>query len=180
MFKKLLNKFKLCRKRTERPEKKVENKKLPFEKIDVRAGKITFDQRIQLGKIFQEQGREFDMFCKVFQCLHGYTPKVHETKNLLPYYYDIIEGVTHWLQAENTMLQNEPSSEEVSAGIKELSEKIGEFGTIKSLAKNYSKDPDDILAWEYGKVFGILYTDLEEYNYQKRYNKVVERKYRNK
>ena len=151
-----------------------------FSKIDIKAGKMTFDQRIQLGKIFQEQGREFETLCKVFQCLHNYTPKVDDIKNLLPYYYEIIEGLTHWLQAESTLLQNEPTSEEISAGIKELSEKIGEFGTIKSLAKNYSKDPDDILAWEYGKVFGILYTDLEEYKYQKRYNKILERKYHRK
>ncbi len=149
-------------------------------KIDIRAGKMTFGQRIELGKIFQSEESEVSKFELVFECLHEYRPDVKDYKKLFGYFEEIIEGVRFWIEHETALLKYEPTSEELSAGVKELSQRIGEFGTIKALAKNYSKDPDEILAWEYAKVFGILYTDLEESKYQRRYNKIMERKYKNK
>lgn len=147
-------------------------------KIDIKAGKMTFGQRIELGKIFQSDDSDAEKFEKVFICLHEYKPCVQDYEILVPYFKEIIEGITFWIEQETTLLKYEPSAEEISAGINELSSKIGNYGTIKALAKNYSKDPDEVLRWEYGKVFGILYTDLEEYKYQKRFSKVVERKYK--
>jgi hypothetical protein len=146
-------------------------------KIDVKGGKLTYGQRIELGKIFEKSTDEIFLFKGIFSVLHGYSPKIREFKKLLPYFESIIEGLEHWLEAEKA-LNYEPSTEEKQAGIIELGKKIGEFGTIKALAKNYGKEPDEILKWEYGKVFGILYTDLEEFKFQKRYNEVIERKYK--
>ena len=34
-------------------------------------------------------------------------------------------------------------------------------------------DPDEILEWDYAKVFGILYTDLEERKYETKLNKRI-------
>lgn len=150
--------------------------KVILSKIDIKSGDMTFGKRIELGEIFQSEISEIEMFEKVFECLHQYKPKASDYEKLLGYFSDIVEGIRYWLEAETTMLQYEPSSEEMQAGIKELSTKIGEYGTIKALAKAYSKDPDEVLEWKYSKVFGILYTDLEEFKYQKAYNKVLERK----
>lgn len=155
-------------------------------KLDIKAGKFTYNQRIELGKIFEAKSGDFETFFKVFECLHGFTPdikpkteaEIDKLKHLVNYYNEIVEGLQYWINAENTLLKCEPSPEEISAGVKQLTQKIGEYGTIKALAKNYSKDPDEILGWEYGKVFGILYTDLEEHKYQKRYYKVLERRYK--
>jgi len=157
-------------------ETPIQDKKMS--KIDIKGGKLTFGQRIELGKIFQSSENEIVKFEKVFECLHKFKPKATQYKKLLPYFQDIIEGIAFWIEKEQTMLKYEPTAEEMSAGIIELTKKIGEFGTIKALAKNYSKDPDEILEWEYGKVFGILYTDFEEYEFQKRYDKVIEKKYK--
>ena len=99
-----------------------------------------------------------------------------DSKKILPYFKRIIEGLEFWSEQEQTLLKYEPSQEELRAGIKDFSKKVGEFSTIKALAKAYNKDPDDILKWEYGKVFGILYTDLEEFKFNKRYQKVIESK----
>lgn len=149
-----------------------------MEKIDIKGGKLTFGQRIDLGKIFQSDENEIVKFEKVFKLLHDFTPDIAQYNELLPYFNEIIEGIAFWIEQEQTLLKYEPTSEEMSAGIMDLTKKTGEFGTIKALAKNYSKDPDEILKWEYGKVFGILYTDLEEHYFQKRYNKVLEKKYK--
>lgn len=150
-------------------------------KIDIEGGRLTFGQRIELGRIFQDTTTtEVEKFEKTFMCLHQYMPEVNDYKKLINYFQEIIDGLTYWITQEGEKLKYDPTPEEVSAGIKDLSAKIGEFGTIKALAKNYSRDPDEILQWEYGKVFGILYTDLEEHKYQEKYHKVLERKYKNK
>ena len=147
-------------------------------KIDVKGGKLTFGQRIELGKIFQTEDTEVRKFEKVFQLLHFYTPCPDDYSLLLDYFKEILDGLTFWIESETKLLKYEPSPEEIQAGIKDLSAKIGEFGTVKAIAKTYSKDPDEILKWEYGKIFGILYSDLEEYLFQKRLNKVIEQKHK--
>ena len=147
-----------------------------FEKIDIKSGKMTFGQRIELGSIFSSEESEIDKFEKVFRCLHSFTPNPVDYEFLIEYLNDVISGIKFWIEKETTLLVYEPTPEELRAGVRELSRKVGEFGTIKALAKAYSKDPDEVLKWEYGKVFGILYTDLEEYKFQVRYNKVIESK----
>jgi len=146
-------------------------------KIDIMNGKLTFGQRIELGEIFQnDTTSEAQKFEQTFIRLHEYKPEPSEYALLLDYFGEIIHGITYWIEKEQTLLKYEPTSEEVAAGIKEFSSKVGEFGTIKALAKAYSKDPDEILEWDYGKIFGILFTDLEEHKFQKAYNKVIEQK----
>lgn len=148
-------------------------------KIDIKAGDMSFGQRIEIGKILQDTEKgEVQKFKEIFKCLHDYEPKPTEYGKLVSYLDEIIIGIKHWIDLEATLLKYEPTSEEMQAGINELSEKIGEFGTIKALAKTFGKDPDEILEWKYAKVFGILYTDLEEHKFQMRYNKVIERKYK--
>lgn len=141
-----------------------------MEKIDIKAGLMTFGQRIELGKIFANpELDELGKFEQTFICLHENKPKAKEYSKLVPYFMEIVEGIQYWAQQEATLLKYEPTAKEKKAGVKELSIKTGDLGTIKALAKNYHQDPDAILLWQYGKVFGILYTDLEEYKYQLRY-----------
>lgn len=147
-------------------------------KIDVKGGKFTFEQRIELGKIFTSGNDEIIIFKKVFKCLHDYDPILKDLKKLSPYLIEITEGLKFWIEAEQNGLKYEPSDDEKKAGILQLSKKLGELATIKSLAKNFGKDMDEVLKWEYGKVFGILFADLEEYKFQKKYNEVLEQKYK--
>ncbi|MFV0392410.1 MAG: hypothetical protein ACK5KP_11105 [Paludibacteraceae bacterium] len=146
----------------------------------MKAGKLTFGQRIALGKIIEKGGNEYLMMKQIIKAMHDVDVKRKDIIRLKPYIVEIIEGLAYWIEKEIELLNYEPTAEEIQAGISELSGKIGNFGTIKSLAKNYSREPDEILKWEYGKVFGILYTDLEEYKFQKRYNKIIESKFKKK
>ncbi|MDR0541045.1 MAG: hypothetical protein LBH19_02405 [Dysgonamonadaceae bacterium] len=161
------------------PKERNTARHIDSHRIDIKGGKLTFGQRIELGKIFQSGLSPAETFCKVFEALHGYTPETSEYGKLYPYFEEITAGLQFWFEQEK-LLEYKPTSEETQAGIKELSESIGEFGTIKALAKTYHTDPDVILTWQYGKVFGILYTDMKEFEYQRRYDKVIENKYKHK
>ena len=44
--------------------------KVILSKIDIKSGDMTFGKRIELGKIFQSEISEIEMFEKVFECLH--------------------------------------------------------------------------------------------------------------
>jgi len=146
--------------------------------IDVKAGDMTFGQRIDLGKILSSEDNEIDKFEKTFICLHNFKPRPKDYMNLIEYFKKIVTGLKFWIETELVMLKYDPTEEEKRAGVKELMEKIGEFGTIKALAKAYNTDPDIILTWKYSKVFGILHTDLEESKFQSKYQKVIENKFK--
>lgn len=139
---------------------------------------MTFGQRIELGKIVASKKDELTISIEVIKCLHNFTPSRRQIIIVFDYLNSIYEGLLYWSEIESMLLKHEPTTEEKLAGIKDLSKKIGEMGTVKALAKNYGVDPDIILTWKYSKVFGILYTDLQEYKYQLRYNKVIESKYK--
>lgn len=146
-------------------------------RIDIKAGDLTYGQRIELGGIFSDPNSDdLKRFKRTMECLHGAATDMAASEELVGYFEEIIEGLTYWAEQENALLKYEPSDEEKRAGIEEYSRKVGEFGTVKSLAKAYNQDPDTILQWKYSKVFGILYTDLEEYKFNKRFNKELEKR----
>lgn len=153
-----------------------------LERINIKGGKLTYGQRIDLGDLFASQKSEVEKFKEAFRILHDKTPDFSNMKEMqmyVEYFQQIVDGLQFWFEKEKQLLDYKPEQEEIRAGIKELSEKIGSFGTIKTLARNYSQDPDNILKWEYGKVFGIIYTDFEEFKYQKKLHKQYEQKMKN-
>lgn len=145
-------------------------------KIDIKKGEMSFGQRIELGKIFSSNADELLKFEQVFVCLHNFKPKLNEYLKLTDYFSEIVNGIAHWVNVESIMLKYEPTPEEKLAGVKELAIKIGEMATVDAMAEKYSLDPDVILTWNYSKVFGILFTDLEKSKYQKRYRNVIDKK----
>ena len=147
--------------------------------VDIKGGKLTFAQRIELGEIFGDgELPEAEKLERAIKCICGKKPTPKQYGQYLHKFKVIVEGLQYWCEAEAKMLHCEPTAEERSAGIEEYSKNIGVFGTVKAIAKTFRQDPDTVLQWEYGKVFSILYTDLEDYKYQRRLNKVIERKYK--
>ena len=143
-------------------------------KIDIRGGKLTYGQRIELGDILSKEGTSIsEKYVAAMKCLYPdwvqtFTPKWIEWFN------ELVEGLRYWMERETTMLAYQPTSEEIAAGINNLSKKLGPMMTVMALAEKFGKDPDEILQWEYGKVFGLLYADLESFKYQRNYRKVIE------
>ncbi|MCL1936998.1 MAG: hypothetical protein FWF52_01205 [Candidatus Azobacteroides sp.] len=150
--------------------------------IHIQEGELTYKQRIALGELFMSEETYEDKFKETFHILHEIEldfSNNEEMKMFAEYFQEVIDGLQYWINKEKELLDYQPEPEEIRAGIRELGEKISYYGTLKTLAKNYAQDPDKVLRWKYGKVFGILYTDLEEFKYQKRLNKEYEKKYKN-
>lgn len=149
---------------------------IPSDWIDIPGGKFTFGQRIDVGEILRSDRPDAHKLIAILDCIHKNGARGMKTAVRLRYLNYIMEGFTDWFRKEEQLLKHEVTPEEREAGITELSRNIGDFGTVKSIAKTYGKDPDEVLRWEYAKVFGILYTDLEEHKFSQRYNNVMERR----
>ena len=144
-------------------------------KIDIKAGEMTFAQRIELGKIFSSNNSEIVKFEKVFTCLHDFQPRFPEYEELTPYFQEIVNGLVHWVQLEQTTLIYEPTiSEEANLSnrlnVKKTdlinSTKKTQFTlnvidnlTVQTLADNYKVDTKTVLNWKYKDVYKILRAD---------------------
>lgn len=143
-------------------------------KIDIRGGKLTYGQRIELGEILAREGASIsEKYSTVMQCLYPDWVQTF-TPEWVAWFEEVVDGLRYWMQREATMLAYQPTAEEIAAGINNLGKKLGPMMTVMTLAEKFGKDPDEILQWEYGKVFGLLYADLEGFKYQRNYRKVIE------
>lgn len=141
--------------------------------VDVQGGKLTYGQRIELGAILCDAKKSpSERFVEAIACLHpGWKPSFGV--RWFDYYERIVRGVEFWMKQEAAKLHYEPDGDELAAGFRELGDKLGPMMTVMTLAEKFGKDPDEILLWEYGKVFGLLYADLESCKYGKRYRKIA-------
>lgn len=147
-----------------------------IQRIDIQGGQMTFGQRIELGRIITEKElTDIDKMKEGMQCL-GAKWSLRNTSEIVEYWYEVLMGIKYWIEREQTELKYEPSAEEKAAGIAQLSLLVGEMATITALAKDYSKDPDEILEWKYGKVYNLLFTNLQSHLFRERLNKELERK----
>lgn len=129
---------------------------------------MTFGQRIELGRILSEpELSEYERFRQSMLCIDP-TWNVADMKEGVEYFDEVLDGILFWINREKTELKYNPSADELAAGIEVLSLRVGEMSTIMALAKDYSKDPDEILEWKYGKVFNILFTNLQSFLYRDR------------
>lgn len=136
---------------------------------------MTYAQRIELGQIFASGKPESHIFREMFACLAP-DHEVLFSAEEIEYYNEVMEGLLYWINRETKELQYKPTADELAAGIREFSRLVSDMGTITSLAEKFSKDPDEILQWKYGKVYNILYTNKESYLYSRRYNDVIMQK----
>lgn len=137
---------------------------------------FTYGHRVEFESIFSaEDTSEYRKMCLAFKAMYGFTHRLLPMRLRAKVFDKLIRGFKGWIDKEQQMLDYSPTEEEKRAGIKELSEKVGQMSTIKALAKAYSADPDEVLEWPYSKVFIILYTDCEERKYEKKLSKEYER-----
>lgn len=142
-----------------------------MKQVDIKGGQMTFGQRIELGQIITNPDlSEFEQFKQSMLCLD---PKwtVSQIRAGIKYWHKVLEGIKYWVEREKTELKYNPTPEELAAGIEILSLRVGEMSTIMALAKEFAKDPDEVLKWKYGKVFNILFTNLQSYLYRDRLEK---------
>lgn len=147
-------------------------------RIDIEAGEFTYGNRLALGEIFSDESRtEYQRLKAASRELYGYSCRLLPIGLRMRALKHVSAGVFAWIQKEQILLKYQPSADELAAGIKELTKRVGNLSTVKALAKAYHRDPDEILKWSYAKVFGILFTDLEEHKFDERLTKVINAKY---
>lgn len=145
-------------------------------RLDLRGGHFTYGNRIAIGMIFADaKASEYQKLKAAHKELYGYScrwlPMTQRRKRL----DEIVQAMIYWVEQEKTALDYTPTAEEQAAGIAQFNSEVGPMGTIKALAKAYSQDPDDVLKWDYAKVFEILRTDLAEVKYNRRFSAVARR-----
>jgi NAD kinase len=149
-----------------------------IEKIDIVGGQLTFEQRIELGRIISSGGDNAQALLDVMRCLHGVEVNFsnrEELKWYIIYFEEVLKGIAFWVEQEKR-LKYEPTPEELQAGIEQMTKNIGEYATLLAIAQAYKRDPDEVLDWKYGKVFGILLADFEKAKFQRSLQGVYERK----
>lgn len=148
--------------------------------VDVKGGQMTFAQRIELGQILAS--KELSESAKCIACLRCLVPdfSIANLQEYLGYWHEVIEGMLWWVQKENADLKYEPTDEEREAGIEQLYKSTGHMATVMALAKDYGTDPDEIMSWKWGKVFNILYVNLQQHKFERRLMKVHEKRAKNK
>lgn len=141
-----------------------------------REGEFSYGQRIAISRIWREELREYEKLKLVWKELYGYDCRVIPVRKRVRLLLGLADGLRYWFDLEQRTLATEPTQEQLRAGIRELSEKIGDMGTVTAIAKDYGVDPDVVLTWQWGKVYGILLTDVEQYRYEKKLSDIMSKK----
>lgn len=140
---------------------------------------FSYGNRIALGIIFgNTEISEYQRMKKAFREVYGYSCRLVPIRLRIKMLHKLIKEFAKICENEQELLKHTPSTDELAAGVLELSKRVGYISTYKALAKDFGKDPDEILKWPYNKVLGLLYADLEEYKYNERYTKVIDAKYK--
>lgn len=146
-------------------------------RIDYEGGAFTYGNRIAVAHICQDT--TISEYAKMKACWHelyGWNARLLPLPWRVRELERMMRGLAHWAEVEQQTLKYEPTPEELRAGIKDYSDAVGDMGTIKAMAKAYAQDPDTVLGWSWGKVYGILLTDLEEYRFGERLRKQYEKR----
>ncbi len=132
-------------------------------------GEFSYGQRIAIGDILTDEGRTWYQRLKAcWRELYGWNARLMPARMRVRRFGRLTEGLRYWVELEERTLNYKPTDQEQKAGLMRLNEEVGHMGTIKALAEKFGTDPDVILGWQWGKVYGILHADLKEAEYHQR------------
>lgn len=150
-----------------------------IKKIDIKGGEFTWGQRIALGQIVSDQTKtEYDIANDILECLHG--PDHDDVYKCADYLEEIADGLAYWVKKEQEELALEHSAEELEAGYRQFSESVGNMASIISVAKAYGQNPEEVLNWKYATIFMHLKVEVESEKFNRRLQKVYEKKSKQK
>ena len=132
-------------------------------------GEFSYGQRIAIGEILQNEDKTW--YQRIKECwkeLYGWNVRLLIPILRVKMLDRMTEGIRYWVDVEEKTLKYEPTAEENKAGLAKLNAEVGHLGTVKALAEKFGVDPDIILGWQWGKVYGILFAELKESEYQRR------------
>lgn len=132
-------------------------------------GEFSYGQRISIGDILTNQDSTW--YQRLKECwkeLYGWSARLMPPRIRVRFFERMMDGIRYWVELEENTLKYNPTDQEQQAGLMRLNEEVGHMGTIKALAEKFGTDPDIILSWQWGKVYGILHADLKEAEYHQR------------
>ena len=133
------------------------------------AGMFSYGQRIEVGQVFDnDELSAYEKMKQAWRVLYGWNGRLMPPRLRVKMFNRMLDGLKYWADLEKAELHYTPTAEEERAGLARLNSEVGAMGTVNALAQKFGKDPDEILRWEWAKVFGILRTDLKEYLYNRR------------
>ena len=145
--------------------------------IDLLSERFTFGHRLALVSAVQNES-PFEVMRLCIEVLHNIKVKPRHIRKLFNYFQDVLEKLYQWCEREK-LLHYEPTAEEKQAGIKELGDILKEFGQVDAIATRMHISHDEALQLPYSTVFMILRKDLEQSKFERRLQKVYERKWKN-
>jgi hypothetical protein len=132
-------------------------------------GEFSYGQRIAVGEILTDESRTWYQRLKAcWRELYGWSARWMLPAVRVRRFDRLTEGLRYWVEREQAELRYNPTAEEQRAGLMRLNAEVGHMGTIKALAEKFGIDPDVVLTWQWGKVYGILRADLKEADFQRR------------
>lgn len=141
-------------------------------KFDLWCDAFTYAMRIEVGECFgNAELSEYERMKAAFRVMYGYSPRLLPIKRRVRLLTALMQDFARMVESEQDALKYEPTEQEKAAGIDAYAEAVGHFGTVKSIAKAFGRDPDEILQWPWQKVFGVLLTDLADYKFNERLRK---------
>lgn len=84
---------------------------------------------------------------------------------------NLMDAIHFWIEHDK-MLAEDMTPEEIAAGAQEVGKILGQAGIVINVAKEFGRDPDEVLQWRYKKVWGILKHNFVLRQYNDRLNKI--------
>jgi len=145
-------------------------KKIPFRAID----HMTLDEKMAVCSIKSTDENEIlQELCQIF--FEKPLEECKETWKLCIWSAKVLEQVNEWNKAEAQKLKYEPTPEEIAAGYNDF-KVFGDFSTYDAISKRQGISHDAVGKLEYTMVFTMLWKDLMESAYQKKYIENQEKK----
>ena len=146
--------------------------------VNITDGEFTYGNRIVLADIFKDENKsDYQKMKEAFREIYGYSCRWLPRRKRYRALIGIVDGFSEWIKREKMVLDYKPTQDQLNAGIEKYAQAVGAMSTVHAIAERFSTDPDVVLKWDYAKVFGVLFVDLERYKYQERERKVIDAKY---
>lgn len=144
--------------------------------MDLFGEHFTLGHRLALGNAVQSQ-KEYEILKDMISALHEVKIKPRHIKRMIKYFREILEKLEKWIEREK-QLQYDPTPEEVQAGYNEIGKKLKDFSVVDAIALRMGISHDDALQLPYTTVYMMLLKDLEQSKFERRLQKVYERKHK--
>lgn len=154
---------------------------LRLKRRNIKGGDFNLAERLQLASILRNEEEDDVERCKdIIELLHGVRVPRFVALALSSYIIGLCTDFIGWLQREAEECCSPAEPEALQAGIKDMSEKVGELGCIVAMAEKFGWTFKQVYEMPYLDAFAIWKVEAEQAKFEKRLNIVLQQKMRAK